>query len=49
MRLLLSTVLLGVLLCLAAGCQEKVVMPTRTYDPPTMKDVGSIGASDEPK
>ncbi len=49
MRLLLSTALVALFVCLTVGCQEKVVMPTRTYDPPTMKDVGTLGGSDQPQ
>ncbi len=49
MRFLLSTALLGVLLLLTFGCQDKVTMPTRTYEPPTMADTAtSGGAADEP-
>ncbi len=42
MRLLASAALLGFFLFLAS-CQEKVTMPTKYYEPPTMQDTAIGG------
>lgn len=43
----LSSLCFALFLAVAAGCgaSEKVTMPTKTYDPPTMEDVGTAGGS----